>query len=454
MNRLFRCANVLVLCSVVLCLLGLHANVGQAGVIRIAAPVTAHWEPGTEAWLKLPRNAPQYADLFDLKPAHPLQSYELSIFKVLLPPRYDTAVGKVWTLDARQMLPFLRQFHPGATVSLSGQQGAYACLRAVSPNYYEIVFQFHADFDLEITEKIEKVEEHLVAVKRQFDEIEKDFASLQEARDESLSAVQANVEKELVDKLEEQIGKLNPADDLAILKKELAETVVALTEVTTSLETLSGDLETRLNELKTTITALEELLSNFDARLDALEKALTAHFDAKLNEVEKRLAQNLDSRLDELEQALTAKFDAEFSTLQKMLTAQERTLTQRLNTLLTAEMAKLKGLQAYNEGIYLMPKEFKGRLLISSKLKHPLTRGAAKPIIVEGEMVAFTIACPAEDGNAILFVFGDEETVSMPRMELIAGDFDKHNITWTNAITAEQADEALRSKFAARKSRR
>ena len=170
MHRLFRFANVLALCCVVLCLPGLHVNVGHARLVpTTAVPVTAHWEPGTEAWLKLPRNAPQP---FDRKPAllQSLQSYELSVFKVLLPPRVDTAVGDVWTLDARQMLPFLRQFHPGATVSLSGQQGAYACLRAASPDYHEIAFQFHADFNLEITEEIENVEKFLTAVKQEIEE--------------------------------------------------------------------------------------------------------------------------------------------------------------------------------------------------------------------------------------------------------------------------------------------
>ena len=441
MNRLFRFANVLVLCCVALFLFGLHANVGQAALVETAAHVTAHWEPGTESWLKLPRNAPQYADLFDLKPAHALQPHNLSIFKVLLPPNPNSAVGDVWALDARQMLPFLRQFHPGATVSLSGQQGAYACLRAVSPDYYEIVFQFHADFNLEITEEIEKVETSLAAVSRLFDELEeatkKDFAA--EGINQQFDDFAFATIKKQFDDFEERIEKLDTADDLAQLKKELAEAVAALTEVTTSLETLSGDLETRLDELKTTITALEELVSNLDARLDALEKALTAHFDTKLNELEKTLAKNFDARLDELERELTAKFDAEFSALEKMLTAQERTLTQRLNTLLTAEVAKLKGAQAYNEGIYLMPKQFKGRLSISK---------------VGMKMAAFTIECSAQDENAKLFVFGDTEMVTIPRMELIAGDFNKQNITWTNTITAEEADEALRSKFAARKSRR
>lgn len=468
MNVLFRFTNILVLCCVALLLFGLHANVGRAGLVETATHVTAHWEPGTEAWLKLPRNAPQYADLFDLKPAHAFQLHSNDVFSVFLPPGADNVAGDVWSLDARQMLPFLRQFHPGATVSLSGQQGAYACLRAASPEYYEIVFQFHADFNLEILEIVTALPIVQEAPKKELeDEImedliaRKEIIGLRKAIEEETTAdigkeiasFQRAIEKK-VDSLNPVVTHSDPMNELINLKKELAEATAALTEVTRTLETQSENLETKLSELNTAITVLEELASNFDARLNELEKRLTAHFDTRLNgleqvltahfdaqldEFEKELTTNLNARLDRFEQQLTAKFDAEFSTLQQMLTAQERTLTQQLNTLLTAEVAKLKGLRAYNEGIYLMPKQFRGRLLISKS---------------GGGIVAFTMECPAQDENATLFVFGDTETVSMPRMALIAGDFDKHDITWTNAITAEEADEALGLKFAARKSRR
>ena len=468
MNRLFRFTNILVLCCVALLLFGLHANFGQAGLVETAAHVTAHWEPGTESWLKLPRNAPQYADLFDLKPAHAFQLHSHDVFSVFLPPGSDNVAGDVWPLDARQMLPFLRQFHPGATVSLSGQQGAYACLRAASPEYYEIVFQFHADFNLEILETVtalsivrEELKKELKDETKEELTAARDFMGFQRRVEEKetaglekeIASLQAAIEKK-VDSLTPVVTHSDPMNELINLKTELAEATAALTEVTRRLETQSENLETKLSELNTAITVLEELASNldarlnelekrltahFDTRLNALEKVLTAHFDARLDEFEKELTTNLNARLDRFEQQLTAKFDAEFSTLQQMLTAQERTLTQQLNTLLTAEVAKLKGLRAYNEGIYLIPKQFKGRLLISKS---------------GGEIVAFTIECPAQDENATLFVFGDMETVSMPRMALITGDFDRRDITWTNAITAEEADEALRLKFAARKSRR
>ena len=472
MNRLFRLTNIFVLCCVSLFLFGVHTNVGQCGLVE-RVPLTASWEPGTDTWLKLPRYATASGEPFALKPARASQVYHPSAFNVFLPPRTENVIGDAWSFDARRMLPFLRQFHPGATISLSGQQGAYACLRAVSPEYYEIVFQFHADFNLEMPKEIEglmvqnetftgltkSVDEAFAELKQEQDilqqSVEEEFVGLK-AQDLAVAAAERQqIEEAIAGLRKERKVELDTADDLADLKKELAETVASLTKITTSLEGLSGDLETRLNELKTTITALEDIVSNLESRLDELEKTLTTHFDAKLDELEKTLTTHFDARihelkteltakigskLDALETELSAKLEAELEMLINAITAREHTLTERFNALLTAEVAKLKGTQAYNEGLYLKPKRFTGRLLISKDAK---------------EIIAFTLKCPPEEGNTTLFVFGETETVSMPRMELIYPDnieAKKINITWTDTITAEQVDEILRSKFASRMS--
>lgn len=97
----------------------------------------------------------QVLELFNLKPAHPLRNYSQTDFQVFLPP--STAnVGDIWELDPKGILPFLCQFHPGATTEItifSGRthrsDGAKACLRAISPNYAEIVFRIHAQFMLD-----------------------------------------------------------------------------------------------------------------------------------------------------------------------------------------------------------------------------------------------------------------------------------------------------------------
>ena len=78
-----------------------------------------------------------------------IETYSTADFQVFLPP--STAnVGDVWDLDPEEILPFLHQFHPGATMNLKhGQNGAKACLRAISPEYADIVFRIHAYFILD-----------------------------------------------------------------------------------------------------------------------------------------------------------------------------------------------------------------------------------------------------------------------------------------------------------------
>ena len=125
-------------------------------------PVQAHWDPientannlhwATEE--KFNRTKTQWSEpidmtweqwlkLFNPGPAQPLKHYSTADFQVFFPP--STAnVGDVWDLDPDGILPFLRQFHPGAT-----QKEAKACLWALSPEYADIVFRIHARFILD-----------------------------------------------------------------------------------------------------------------------------------------------------------------------------------------------------------------------------------------------------------------------------------------------------------------
>ena len=102
----------------------------------------AQWQEPVEMTWK------QWLKLFNPGPAQPLKHYSTTDFQVFLPP--STAnVGDVWDLNPEGILPFLRQFHSGATMDLRhGQNGAKACLRAISPEYAEIVFRIHARFTL------------------------------------------------------------------------------------------------------------------------------------------------------------------------------------------------------------------------------------------------------------------------------------------------------------------
>ena len=125
--------------------------------------VQAHWDPientannlhrSTEERFnraKAQRQEPvdmtweEWLELFNPGPAHPLKDYSTADFQVFLPPSIAN-LGDVWDLDPKGVLPFLRQFHPGAI----GKNGAKACLRALSPEYADIAFRIHARFTLD-----------------------------------------------------------------------------------------------------------------------------------------------------------------------------------------------------------------------------------------------------------------------------------------------------------------
>lgn len=138
-------------------------------VLSVSArvPVQAHWDPIENTSNNLHRSTEEkfnrakaqwqepvdmtwaeWLELFNPGPAHPLKDYNAADFRVFLPPS-TVNVGDVWNLDPERILPFLHQFHPGATldVGYSGN-GAKACLRALSPEYADIVFRIHARFTL------------------------------------------------------------------------------------------------------------------------------------------------------------------------------------------------------------------------------------------------------------------------------------------------------------------
>ena len=141
-------------------------------VLRTSAhiPVQAHWDPientsnnlhrsteekfnrAKEQW-KEPINMTweQWLTVFNPGPAHALKNYNTADFQVFLPPS-TVNVGDVWDLDSEGVLPFLRQFHPSATMDVGyGRNGAKACLRALSSEYADIVFRIHARFKLEVS---------------------------------------------------------------------------------------------------------------------------------------------------------------------------------------------------------------------------------------------------------------------------------------------------------------
>ena len=109
--------------------------------------VHAHWDPIADATYNLHKE-PENLELFDLSPNEPTREYKGKAFNAFLPSS-TVAVGDVWELDLDSVIPFLSQFHPGATGKLRhGQKGAFACLRALSRDYADISFRIHAEFTL------------------------------------------------------------------------------------------------------------------------------------------------------------------------------------------------------------------------------------------------------------------------------------------------------------------
>ena len=110
--------------------------------------VHAHWDPIADATYDLHKKSPENVELFDLSPHEATREYKGEAFNAFLPTS-TVAVGDVWKLDLDAVIPFLSQFHPGATSELRhGQKGAFACLRALSQDYADILFRIHAEFTL------------------------------------------------------------------------------------------------------------------------------------------------------------------------------------------------------------------------------------------------------------------------------------------------------------------
>jgi hypothetical protein len=109
----------------------------------------AYWEPCKEsAYGRFEASE----ILCNVAPEKDWEFYGKEEFAALLPD-HAVELGEVWRLDNKAVLPFLRQFHPGATARLHhepvGVAGAHACLRAVSEGFAEILLRAHAEFVLE-----------------------------------------------------------------------------------------------------------------------------------------------------------------------------------------------------------------------------------------------------------------------------------------------------------------
>ena len=450
---LLKLISAFAFCCVLSLLFGLQVD---AGFVLQPVQMETHWELDVESWMKVYKNSPQHAALLNLKPALTMKVYsEPKFFDVFLPPTNEAAVGEVWAFDASGVLPFLHQFHPGASIALSGKRGAFACLRALSPDYAEIIFRFHADFNLEMVENLVEIHEldaqtrgaekfeELKAEAEKFEELEVGWAKSEEPKlevgwakseepktevlkaqiDESVISVQKKVQH-LEDLVADESRVQNPE------LSELTDKLVALSATLTSLEEKFNNSLAALEEKLAELSELSDTLAQLNERLTVLEK----RFDDRLTELEAALTKKLDNQLTVLEKRL----DNRFSELEAVLTKKlDNQLNERLTVLkdvLTAREQKLTAYLARLTAVYFTPTYFTGRLLIDRK-----------SIVV----TAFSFGIPDSDENAMLSAFGRTVPVSVSRMELISKNISKNDlvstdeIAWTTAITTEEAHAAL-----------
>ncbi len=160
----------------------------------------------------------------------------------------------------------LRQFHPGATVDLSGKRGAFACLRARSPQHAEILFRFHADFNL--------------AAMSEGAWVADEFESLNEKLREDI--------KGLTEELEDFEELEGLSEEIEPLKKHLSEH-------------LRGKKE---------LAGLYEKIAALDLKLDAQFRALEQAFDKRFGTLGDTLASQLDETLASREKHLTMRLNA------------------------------------------------------------------------------------------------------------------------------------------------
>jgi hypothetical protein len=112
--------------------------------------LVARWVPMGSSKYRLEESSPEVRAFYAAGLAEPEHTWSSSSFAFLLPPE-GTEPGTTWPLDARPCLPFLRQFHPGATLDLhhgfGAREGAAATLLAASPERLDVLFRVHAEIE-------------------------------------------------------------------------------------------------------------------------------------------------------------------------------------------------------------------------------------------------------------------------------------------------------------------
>lgn len=95
----------------------------------------------------------EWDGLTNLRVAVPEKEYSASVFRAFLPDA-AVSVGNLWQIEEEGALELLRQLHPNSDLDMrytegeDGIPGLWACLRAYSDEFADILFRIHAEFKL------------------------------------------------------------------------------------------------------------------------------------------------------------------------------------------------------------------------------------------------------------------------------------------------------------------
>ena len=87
--------------------------------------------------------------LANFRVAVPEKAYSASAFRAFL-PNAAVSVGNPWQIEESGALKLLRQLHPNPRLDMRdyGDPGLWACLRAYTDEFADIVFRIHTEFKL------------------------------------------------------------------------------------------------------------------------------------------------------------------------------------------------------------------------------------------------------------------------------------------------------------------
>ena len=91
----------------------------------------------------------EWDELVNLRVAVPKKKHSASVFRAFLPDEV-VSVGNPWQIEEAGALELLRQLHPNPRLDMRGygDPGLWACLRAYTDEFADIVFRIHAEFKL------------------------------------------------------------------------------------------------------------------------------------------------------------------------------------------------------------------------------------------------------------------------------------------------------------------